>query len=51
MYIAALIAGIGLGIGLHRLLMSYVLGKVPDTYCAYCEWSRKRTATKGDGSG
>ncbi len=43
MTIAAFIAGIGIGIGLHRLLMAIVLEDSPDTPCAYCMWLRRKT--------
>lgn len=44
---ALFLVGIAAGMALHRLIMAIVLGKSPDTLCAYCEWlGRKRSRHK-----
>lgn len=45
--IAIFIIGLAAGIALHRLFMAMVLDRIPDTYCAYCEWmARKKSRHK-----
>jgi hypothetical protein len=38
MAIALFIAGIAVGIAVHRVIMAMVLDDDPDTKCAYCSW-------------
>lgn len=40
--VAAFIAGIGVGIALHRFIMAIMLESSPDTICAYCEWMGRK---------
>lgn len=48
--LALFIAGIGVGIGVHRLLMAWVLDHSPDTLCSYCKWlGRKKSRHKHGG--
>lgn len=45
--VALFIAGIAVGIALHRFIMAIVLENSPDTPCAYCEWlGRKKSRHK-----
>lgn len=45
--ITCFILGVGAGMGLHRILMAFVLDKAPDDLCAYCEWlGRKKSRHK-----
>ena len=36
------LAGVAVGIALHRVIMALVLEMNPDTMCAYCKWLGKR---------
>ena len=44
--IALFIAGVAVGIAVHRLIMMFVLCKVPDSICVYCEWMSRRNKCK-----
>lgn len=44
--VAAFIAGIGVGIFVHRIIMAFALAKAPDHICSYCEWMGRRKKDK-----